>query len=54
MDRQPWRCTVKSPLFYFVAAVVAAPLALALAAFFSALWQERTDAFAIHEEELGT
>ena len=45
---------MKSSLLLIVAAMLAAPLALAITAFFSGLWQRRTDPPTLREEELGT
>lgn len=45
---------MKSSFLLLVAAVLAAPLALAMTAFFSGLWQHRSDLPRLPEEELGT
>ena len=44
---------MKSSILFFVAALLAAPLALALTAFFSGLWQRPDDMAGLPEEELG-
>ena len=44
---------MKSSALLLVAALLAAPLALALTAFFSGLWQRRDDVAGLPEEELG-
>ena len=44
---------MKSTLLLVVATLLAAPLALALTAFFSGLWQRPSDRHSLREEELG-
>ena len=45
---------MKSSPWLLLVAVLQAPLALAISAFFAGLWQSEGESYAVNEEEVGT